>query len=81
MDDTKVMVPSMVQEDNKKKLEEPIDIKEMLMKLNKPVQEEKITPEDFEEMYMKTFGKMPPKDPNEITKEEVESIASAVQRR
>ena len=79
MDDTKVMVPSMVQEDNKKKLEEPIDIKEMLMKLNKPVQEEKITPEDFEEMYMKTFGKMPPKDPNEITKEEVESIASAVQ--
>ncbi|MFR5682863.1 MAG: DNA mismatch repair endonuclease MutL [Clostridia bacterium] len=79
MDDTKVMVPSMVQEDNKKKLEEPIDIKEMLMKLNRPVQEEKITPEDFEEMYMKTFGKMPPKDPNEITKEEVESIASAVQ--
>lgn len=79
MDDTKVMVPSMVQEDNKKKLEKPIDIKEMLMKLNKPVQEEKITPEDFEEMYMKTFGKMPPKDPNEITKEEVESIASAVQ--
>ena len=79
MDATKVMVPSMLQENNKKKLEEPIDIKEMLMKLNKPVQEEKITPEDFEEMYMKTFGKMPPKDPNEITKEEVESIASAVQ--